>query len=266
MGNPEVFYWTSGFFYACSSLNRNNEGKLVKIGKFYGIGVGPGDPGLLTLRAVEVLCQVQVVFAATGARSHDCVSGSVVNAVAGCKAERVTLVFSMARDMEDRRQAWSDNAKQVVDALQQGKDCAFVTIGDPLIYSTYTYLLRQVQELLPEVEVETIPGITSFQAVAARNNLPLVEDQATLGLIPAWTRESTRDPQFKNADTLVLLKTYHHRQEILARLRESGFVGECIYASRVGLDDEMMVSGIDAIAQVPETYLSLIIAKRKPER
>ena len=238
----------------------------MKIGKFYGVGVGPGDPGLLTLRAVEVLCQVQMVFAATGARSHDCISGSVVNTVAGCKAERVTLVFSMAREMKDRQQAWFDNAKQVVAGLRQGKDCAFVTIGDPLIYSTYTYLLRQVQELLPAVRVETIPGITSFQAVAARNNLPLVEDRETLGLIPAWTRESTRDPQFENADTLVLLKTYHQRQEILDKLRESGFDGECIYASRVGLDDEMMVSGMDAIAQVPETYLSLIIAKRKPER
>jgi len=238
----------------------------VKIGKFYGIGVGPGDPGLLTLRAVEVLCQVQVVFAATGARSHDCISGSVVDAVAGCEAERVILVFSMAREMKNRRQAWSDNAKQVVDVLQQGRDCAFVTIGDPLIYSTYTYLLRQVQELLPEVEVETIPGITSFQAVAARNNLPLVEDRETLGLIPAWTRESTGDPQFDHADTVVLLKTYHHRREILEKLRQSGFDGECLYASRVGLADETMVSGIDAIAQVPETYLSLIIAKRKPEK
>ena len=238
----------------------------MKIGKFYGIGVGPGDPGLLTLRAVEVLCQVQVVFAATGARSHDCISGSVVDAVAGCEAERVILVFSMAREMKNRRQAWSDNAKQVVDVLQQGRDCAFVTIGDPLIYSTYTYLLRQVQELLPEVEVETIPGITSFQAVAARNNLPLVEDRETLGLIPAWTRESTGDPQFDHADTVVLLKTYHHRREILEKLRQSGFDGECLYASRVGLADETMVSGIDAIAQVPETYLSLIIAKRKPEK
>jgi len=147
----------------------------VKLGTMYGVGVGPGDPGLLTLRAVEVLCRVQVVFAATGAHSQDCISGSVVDAVPGCQAERVTLVFSMAREMEDRRQAWSENAEKVADVLRQGKDCAFATIGDPLIYSTYTYLLRQVRELLPEVKVETIPGITSFQTVAARNNLPLVE-------------------------------------------------------------------------------------------
>lgn len=238
----------------------------MKLGKFYGIGVGPGDPGLLTLRAAEVLSQVEVVFAATGARSDDCISGSVVDAVGGCTAERVILVFSMAREMRDRQQAWSDNANQVADALRQGKSCAFVTIGDPLIYSTYSYLLRRVRELLPELEVETIPGITSFQAVAARNNLPLVENRETLGLIPAWTRESTSDPQFDHADTVVLLKTYHHRREILEKLQDSGFDGECIYASRVGLADELMVSGIDHITQMPETYLSLIIAKRTPEK
>ncbi len=238
----------------------------MKVGTLYGVGVGPGDPGLLTLRAVEVLCRVQVVFSATGAHSQDCISGSVVDAVPGCQAERVTLIFSMAREMEDRRQAWSENAEKVVDVLKQGKDCAFATIGDPLIYSTYTYLLRRVRELLPEVRVETIPGITSFQAVAARNNLPLVENQETLGLIPAWTRESVHGPQFHSADTVVLLKTYHHRREILTALQENGFAGECIYASRVGLAGEEMVSGIDAIARIPETYLSLIIAKRQPEK
>ncbi len=241
-------------------------------GKFYGVGVGPGDPELLTLKAAAVLRRVAVIFAATGARSETCVSGAVVEALEGCRARRETLVFSMAPEAADRRPAWRENASRVAAVLEKGEDCAFVTIGDPLLYSTYTYLLREVRRLLPTVAVETVPGITAFQALAAANNLPLVEDRETLAVIPAWTAASAADPLLASADTLVLLKTYRHRDAVLAALRQQGFASEgCLYASRLGLPDERQARGYAAITSEPESYLSLIIAKRRrgdgqPER
>ncbi|MBW1646324.1 MAG: precorrin-2 C(20)-methyltransferase [Deltaproteobacteria bacterium] len=237
----------------------------MALGKFYGIGVGPGDPGLLTLKAAAVLRRVAVIFAATGANSRECVSGSVVEALDGCRARRETLVFAMAPAMADRRRAWQENAARVAAALEAGDDCAFVTIGDPLLYSTYTYLLREVRRRLPAVAVETIPGITSFQALAAANNLPLAEDRETMTVIPAWTESCLADPLLAAADTLVLLKTYRRRDAILAALREHGFADQgCLYASRLGLPDERQARGYEAIAAEPESYLSLIIARRRP--
>lgn len=232
-----------------------------KIGKFYGIGVGPGDPRLLTLYAAEVLRKVDVVFYATGANSADSVSGSVLKSVTGCTAQKVKLVFSMARIIKDRKSAWRKNAEHVAAALKRGADCAFVTIGDPLIYSTYSYLLQHVKALLPELEVETVPGITSFQVAAARYNLPLSENGEVLAVIPAiGGRLCAR--VLRNADTVVILKVYRNRREVLNRLKKYGFKGEFLYASRLGLDGERLRHDPDEIVKCPDEYLSLLIARR----
>ena len=101
-----------------------------KIGTFYGVGVGPGDPSLLTLKAVQVFQKVDIIFQATGSNSEKSISGLVVDSVENCRAAREELVFTMARDLKDREAAWKANAEQIVEALREGKDCAFATIGD----------------------------------------------------------------------------------------------------------------------------------------
>ncbi len=236
-----------------------------KTGRFIGIGTGPGDPELLTLKAAARLREVEVIFAAA-AREKRSFAGGVIDALGGCSARRVQLPFTMARKMEDRSRQWRENAARVVGELRRGHDCAFVTIGDPLLYSTYTYLMREVRHLLPEVEIETIPGIMAFQDLAARFNLPTVEDRETLLVIPAWGRDAGFRQKLSLADTVVLMKTSSDREQLLAELAEAGFRGELVYGAHLGQEGEDLRRGSAAVGAAPDEYLSLMIAKRHPER
>ena len=236
-----------------------------RIGRFYGIGTGPGDPGLLTLKAAERLRQVKVIFSAA-AREKKSFAGGVIDALGGCSAQRISLPFTMAKAMADREQQWVSNAKVIVKELEKGHDCAFVTIGDPLLYSTYSYLLREIIALLPGVEIETIPGIMAFQDLISRFNLPTVEDRESLLITPAWGRDQNFSAKLKQADTVVLMKTSASRPELISELDEAGFDGELLYGAQLGQEREDLRRGATAINVAPDEYLSLIIAKRRPER
>lgn len=236
--------------------------KTAKPGRFFGVGVGPGDPGLLTVRAVDVLRQVATIFHVVGPRTEISVSGHVVDSIEGCRGERVELRFSMAPDMAKRKRDWEQNADRVAAVLRAGQDCAFATIGDPLLFSTYTYLLREVQKRVPGVEVITVPGITSFQAAAARANLPLVEDDEVLTVVPAWKEDLASLGVANRPGTTVFLKTYRHRNRILAQVKAGGRPATVLYAARVGLKDERITLGVEASEKAPDEYLSLLIVKQ----
>ncbi|MEA3333979.1 MAG: precorrin-2 C(20)-methyltransferase [Pseudomonadota bacterium] len=236
-----------------------------RLGRFYGIGTGPGDPGLLTLKAAERLRQVDVIFAAA-AREKKSFAGGVINALGDCSTKRISLPFTMAQAMADREQQWVRNAKTIVNELKKGHDCAFATIGDPLLYSTYSYLLREIIALLPEVEVETIPGIMAFQDLVSRFNLPTVEDRESLLIIPSWGRDKDFSSKLKQADSVVLMKTSASRPELISELKKAGFTGEFLYGAQLGQEREDFRRGVAAIEDAPDEYLSLIIAKRRPER
>lgn len=231
-------------------------------GTFYGVGVGPGDPSMLTLRAADVLRGADVVFCAAARNSRKSVSRSVVESLGHRQGELVELVFSMHRDKAVCQKAWRENAVRVVDELKKGRDCAFATIGDPLIYSTYSYLLAEVQQLLPEVTVETVPGITSFQLAAARGNKELVEDDDILTVIPAdHLAASGKDDLLSATDCVVILKTYKQRNRVLERFRSYGVKPKGIYAAHLGMEGEIITDDLDNVPERPNEYLSMLILK-----
>lgn len=229
------------------------------IGRLYGLGVGPGDPELITVKAQRILQRVQVVFHVTGPNSAASISGRIVDSVPGCHARRVELVFSMARHTADRKPAWEQNAQRVAAELRNGCDCAFVTIGDPLIYSTFTYLLREVRALLPQVSVETVPGITSYQQAAAVQNLPLAEGGQTLTIEPAPDHREHPCGESRRADCTVLLKTGRDHTALLQSIDKDDTV---LYAARLGCVDQVVTMDRRRIASLQPHYMSLMIAKR----
>lgn len=238
------------------------ENNPVKSGKLYGVGVGPGDPKLLTLRAVEVLRDVDVIFSVMGLNTKNSISGSLVDSISGCGGERIPLMFSMAKKISDRESYWQKNADLIIEKLEQGKNCAFVTIGDPLLFSTYTYVLRKITRVLRNLDVETVPGITSFQAVAASQNKAMVEDKQVLSVVPAWTSEVVTDQILQAADTAVFLKTYQHKESILNALKRNNMDDDIIYAERMGLPEEVIIDDIDTIKARDNEYLSLMIVRK----
>jgi len=234
-------------------------------GVLYGVGVGPGDPRLLTLRAVEVLRAVDVIFHVIGPRSRGSVSAQIVDALGECKARREELLFSMSNDLEERTASVASAAEHVVAALKDGEDCAFATIGDPLVYSTFGYLQRRVRSMLPDVKIEIIPGITSFQAAAAASGEPLVEDDEVLSVIPKWGNGQHGAAVLHAADTAVLLKAYRNRTEAVDALQDEMGPERIVYAARVGQDNETIIDNIDEIKDQQIDYMSLLIARRKKD-
>ncbi len=233
-----------------------------ELGKLYGVGVGPGDPKLLTLRAAEVLKDVNVIFDVVGLNSKSSISGSIVDSITDCNAERISLVFSMAKEMTERESYWEKNARCIISKLQEGKNCAFVTIGDPLLFSTYTYVLRKITTALPALVVETIPGITSFQAVAASQNKPIVEDRQILSIVPAWKDEIVTDNILQTADTVIFLKTYKHKNAIIETLEKNNMTNDIVYAEHIGLPKEIIITDIEEVKKRKHEYLSLMIAHK----
>ncbi|MFZ5590999.1 MAG: precorrin-2 C(20)-methyltransferase, partial [Bacillota bacterium] len=154
-------------------------------GTLYGIGVGPGDPGLLTIKAQQILQQVDVLCVPRSAGDRDSLALQVVQRALNRQFNILELDFPMSKDRQILEQAWQKAAGQVVERLRQGLDLAFVTIGDPLFYSTFSYLATRVRDLCPGVEIKTVPGVMAMAGCAAAIGLPLAEGEETLLVIPA---------------------------------------------------------------------------------
>ena len=152
------------------------------------------------------------------------------------------------------------NAGLVAEKLLKGHDCAFVTIGDPMIYSTCSYLLTELRKIIPSLKSEIIPGITSFQTAAAKSQIPLVEDRETLTVIPSFSMEILKDLKNYPSDTVVLMKSYRTKKEIVKHIVENN--SKAVFASKLCLDGELVTSDIELAGKSPEEYLSLFIIKK----
>lgn len=227
-------------------------------GTFYGVGVGPGAPDLLSLRAVNVLRSVQVVLAAASPKNEDSLALSIAapHLRPGARVER--LDFPMTRDRALLREAWEGNADTVMEVLDQGLDAAFLTLGDPLIYSTFGYLLRTLRERDADVPVGVVSGITSFQDAAAQSLTVLCEGEENLVLLSGINGPQRLRQALSLADGAVILKTYKNADAIYAALREAGRSEDALFATRLGLEGEALVRDFASMPAHPH-YLSLLL-------
>lgn len=230
-------------------------------GKLYGVGIGPGDPGQITLRAADILRNADVIFTVESPNAEYSISQSVVKSLAPLKGRLQGLLYTMARDPEVRAAQERSNAGHIITALQHRLDCAFATLGDPMTYSTFSSVLRLVRETLPHVDVEVAPGITSFAMLAAKSCESLTEKTGRLCVAPAFKPELAETLDFAPGTTTVLLKTYRKRDALFKRLeREKD--ATVIYGERLCLDGEYLTRDVSAMAERPETYLSLMLIKK----
>ncbi len=185
-------------------------------GKFYGVGVGPGDPRLLTLQAVDVLQSVDLVATPKSKLDRDSVAWDIAKIHCPAKVRLIELEMPMTADQQVLAKAWQDGAQTLLAELKQGKSVAFITLGDPSLYSTYSYLLNILQADLPQECIITVPGITAMSAAAAKINLPLATGDEPLLILP-----STEDVgEFLNFPNLVLMKVSRRLPEILTLLEK----------------------------------------------
>ena len=229
-------------------------------GILYGVGVGPGAPDLMTLRAVKVLQQVDVILAAASPRNEHSAALAIARPHLRPEARVERLDFPMTRDARARECAWSAAAQTTRTILESGQSAAFLTVGDPLIYSTFGYLMRTLQAMAPHIKIEIVPGITSYQAAAARARAVLCEDDESLLMLPGIKSREQLETALRQTESAVILKAYRNLPAIAAAMAGSGRLDGCIFASLVERPGEVIRAGIpDGEAAPP--YMSLILSR-----
>lgn len=234
----------------------------TKTGTLYGIGVGPGDPELITLKALKVLQSVPHIFASCSTKNTYSLALSIVRChLNGAGIEH--LPFPMTKDPEVLASAWERNARRVMEVLATGSDAAFVTLGDPLTYSTFGYLLKTLKRLNPELGIVTIPGITSYSAAAALTQIPLTEGEESFYLVSGALGAAQLKEVIDKSDNIVILKTYRYFDEIYQVLEDMDLLDRTTCISRCGLEGETIVENLRDLKGRELPYLSMVIIKKK---
>ena len=154
------------------------------------------------------------------------------------------------------------NADAIITELKAGRDCAFATLGDAMTYSTFGYVLEIIRESIPGVKLEIVPGITSFATLTAKAGTVLVENGEQLRVIPSFKSEMAETLDFPKGSTTILLKTYRSRKALVERLRREENV-EILYGEHLAMEGQTLLTDLDAVADRPEEYLSLIMVKKQ---
>lgn len=223
-------------------------------GILYGAGVGPGDPEFMTLKAVRLIRETDII-ALPGPDARETVAYQIaVQAVPELKDKTlVPVVMPMTHDQEEMNRNHDQAADILEEYLKQGKDVVFLTLGDPTIYSTYLYVQKRIAAR--GYETRLVSGITSFCAAAARTNTPLVEWNEQLHVLPAVHR---LDSQLEQSGSYVLMKSGKKMNQVKEILKKSG--RDVVMVENCGMDNERIYRGVD---EIPDDagYYSLIIAK-----
>lgn len=217
----------------------------------YGIGVGPGDKELLTVKAVRIIESCDVIVAPSAEDGGESIALETAREYIKEGTEVVVKHFPMGK--KDRVIKALEAYEFIEAKLREGKNVAFLTIGDPYVYSTYTHMLTHMRE--DGFEVVTVPGITSFCAAASLVDRTLVVGNENLVVMPAAKVKEITDEKF-----IVVMKVYKREEEVLNVLEEKGF--DYVYASRVGREGQLVLTDREEILKVRD-YMSLIIASRK---
>lgn len=225
-------------------------------GKLYGLGIGPGDPELLTLKALRIVKETDVI-AVPGKVPEDTVAYKIVSQAYPELKDKTLLPihFLMTKDPVLLEESHNKGAQQIMEILDKGQDVAFLTLGDSTLYATYMYVHHIVAAAGYETEI--VSGITSFCAVAARLNISLVEQAEELHVIPASYQifDALEMP-----GTKVLMKTASKMKEVKEALRKRD--DEVVMIENCGMPNEKIYYGVD---EIPDDagYYSLIIVKEK---
>ncbi|MCN9239610.1 precorrin-2 C(20)-methyltransferase [Streptomyces sp. RY43-2] len=228
--------------------------------RLIGVGVGPGDPELVTVKGVRVLRDADVVVVPvmdSGERGR--AEATVLHHVPEEKVVRVVFALNERTDRARREAAWDAAGERVAELLRQHTTVAFATLGDPHVYSTFTYLAQTVRESVPGCEVGTVPGITAMQDLAARSGAVLTEGTEPLMLVPVTAGADVLRDALDGPGTVVAYKFGRQAGEVAEALRASGRLGDAVWGAALGLPEESIRPAAD-LDGAPLPYLSTLIA------
>ncbi|MDE5167255.1 cobalt-factor II C(20)-methyltransferase [Paenibacillus larvae] len=229
--------------------------------KFYGIGTGPGNSELLTMKAVHTLEKLDVLYTPEPKKGGTSLALKIVSPYLPEKLTVKQRHFPMSYNKEEKEQAWERIAAEIKEDVLSEKNAGFITLGDPMIYSTYSYLLELLQT---EVETETIAGISSFSYIASRIGWPIVMDEESLAVIPVTSGEAAVNQVLTHFHTIILMKAASNMPLVLRLLDKHQLLEKAVLVSNASMVSEKITYGLEHLHDDEKlSYFSTIIVKKE---
>ena len=230
--------------------------------KFYGIGIGPGDSELVTVKASRLLGQLDILYTPEAKKGSKSFALSIAAPYLIEQLEIKQRHFPMVAASSEKEAQWQAIAEEIVADVQAGRNVGFITLGDPMVYSTYSYLLQLVKD---EIDTQTVPGITSFSSMASALGQPLTMDEESLAVVPATAPPEKIDAALALHDSIVLMKVANHLDVVLPLLEKHGLLENSFLVSHASGEKEQILEGLESLS--PDSKLpyftSLLVKKHK---
>lgn len=233
----------------------------LQVGTLYGVGAGPGDPELITVKGLRILQQAPVVAFPAGMRDQSGIAERIVSSWLTPEQVKLALPFPYVQDMEVLTQAWTQAATEVWGYLNQGQDVVFVSEGDINFYSTFTYLAQTLQQHHPEVKVQAVPGICSPMAAAAVLGIPLTIRSQRLMVLPALYTVAELETALTQADVVVLMKVSGVYQQVWQVLQRHQLLHCSYVVERATLPNQVIYADLSDRPQLALPYFSILIVQ-----
>ena len=233
----------------------------MRRGKLIGLGVGPGDPELLTLKAARILGDAQVI-AFIAAAGRDSRSREIAGRHIRAGARELIAVLPMTQNGDATGRAYTQLVTGITSELEQGQDVVFLCEGDPLLYGSFAHLLARLGN---RFECEVVPGITSVSASAAASLTPLGIYDEPIALIPATVDVARLTGMLQQCDRVVVMKVGRHLDKVKDALATAGMAADAVLVENVTLQAQR-VRPLSVVSEPQAPYFSLIIAGRKRPR
>lgn len=236
--------------------------------KLFCVGCGPGDPELLTIRALNLITEADIIFVPTSKLDKPSIALSIVAKYLKETTKIINLVFPMVKDKDALKDYWKKNTLEISQMVRTGKKTLYLTVGDPSLYSTWIYIHRELKKNHKDIEIEIIPGITSIFAFAAESKLSLVEGNEHLSIVPACYDLNKVKNTVKASDTIVFLKDGRYFDNVIEMLSDSGFGEETqiAIAQDVSTKENILeikhLKDLKGKKQPSQKYFSIMVVKR----
>lgn len=236
--------------------------------KLFCVGCGPGNPELLTIRALNLITEADVIFVPTSKLDKPSIALSIVAKYIKETTKIINLVFPMVKDKDSLKDYWKKNTLEISQMVRTGKKTLYLTVGDPSLYSTWIYIHRELKKNHKDIEIEIIPGITSIFAFAAESKISLVEGNEHLSIVPACYDLNKVKNTVKASDTIVFLKDGRYFDNVIEMLSDSGFGEETqiAIAQDVSTKENILeikhLKDLKGKKQPSQKYFSIMVVKR----
>ncbi|WP_371504368.1 precorrin-2 C(20)-methyltransferase [Nitrosopumilus adriaticus] len=234
-----------------------------------GIGVGPGDVELLTVKAVKAIQNADIIMCPASNEERPSIALSVVSPIIDKSKNQkiVKLIFPMTKDKDILEDTWKRNAKIMAETVLTGKNVVYLTVGDPFLYSTWIYMHKDLKENYPEMDISVIPGIVSMFTFASKVGVSVAEGAEKVAIIPSCYDLSSVKEIAKHSESMIFLKDGRYFDQVIQVLRESGFPDDSIFAigQDLGTDKEIirkMTLGEVNDDTLTTKYFSILVVKR----